>query len=163
MLEELKSLHEAIVAQLKETATNSYNSFYRAYELLNEDKDKSKEMFIHILNNNDYLIASLDYYNDVFKDFDRSEDYLYISQILSLQIKTSQNLFVIARSEKKESEKEYYLAKKDEYKKELYFYYLIGSVNEKIKNILEAFVKDAEISENIVLLAENRYKNYINK
>lgn len=163
MEQELKNLHDAIVAQLKETATQSYNAFYRAYELLNEDKNASKEKFISIISNNDYVIQSLSFYDEKFKELDRSEDYLYIGQILSLQIKASHNLFVIARSDNNDSEKEYYISKKDHYKEELYFYYLLGGKEEKIKTILEAFVKDAEISENIILLAENRYKNYINQ
>ena len=163
MEQELKNLHDAIVAQLKETATQSYNAFSCAYELLNEDKNASKEKFINIISNNDYVIQSLEFYNERFKGLDRSEDYLYIGQILTLQIKASQNLFVIARSESNEPEMNYYLSKKDDYKKELYFYYLLAGDNEKIKIILEAFVKDSEISENIILLAENRYKNYINQ
>ena len=138
MPSELESLHNAIIDQLKETATNSYNSFYQAYEELSEHKDDSRIKFLNIIRNNDYVISSLSFYDDKFKDLDRSEDYLYIAQILSLQIKACHNLYVIDNDDK-------WLTRKEEYKSTLYHYYELGKNITKIGPILEAFIKDAGI------------------
>ena len=156
MNQEITLLHNAIVDQLKETATNSYNKFYRAYESLKEDKEASKEAFETILRNNDYVIASLDFYDDKFRSLDRSEDYLYIGQILSLQIKACHNLNFINQNED-------YNEKKNNYKILLYFYYLMAKELEKIGLIMEAFVKDALIGEEEIKVATNKYQKYIQR
>ena len=140
-MEEVNYLHQAVVDQLKETATHTYNEFLKAYESLNDDKEGSKGIFLAIIKNNDYLFSSLEFYNETFKDLDRSEDYLYISQLLNLQIKACHNLEVIYQSESnKEADK--YITKKEEYKKTLATYYQMNKDNNKIGPILEAFLKD---------------------
>ena len=159
-MEEITSLHNAFVAQLKETATHSYNTFYRAYEMLNEDKYQSRDKFLSLMRNNDYLLASLDFYDDKFYGLDRDEDYLYIGQILTLQVKAAHNLGVIQESDKEENT---YLNRKEEYKKNLYFYYLLGKDSKKIGEILLAFLKDVEIDEEVKEEATNRYQNFLKK
>ena len=163
MENENKELHIAVVNQMKEMATDSYNKFYRAYETLNDNKEKSKEIFLSIINSNDLLISSLDFYNDTFFGLNRSEDYLYIGQILSLQVKASHNLMVIAQSELLDEEIDKWNQRKNKYKIELYFYYLLAQNMEKIGDIILAFVKDAGIDETSKQEANKKYQSYITK
>ena len=149
-MENSKALHDSFLLQLKESATSSYNQFYKAYELLNENKVQSRDMFITLIKNNDYLISSFSFYNDLFKDLSRSEDYLYIGQILTLQVKASHNLFVIYRSDNLTSEMNYYQTKKYNYQKELVYYYNLSKDDPKLFPIMEAFIKDVGVNEDLL-------------
>ena len=144
-MSEIDYLHESILAQLKESSTNTFNKFSSAFELLNTDKNKAKLMFLEIVKDTDYLISSMEFYNDQFKGLDRSEDYLYIGQLLNLQIKACHDLAVIFNSEKNLVEANRYSSKKDNYKKILYSYYLLAKDNPKVDKILEIFLREADI------------------
>ena len=144
-MEEIEYLHQAIVNQLKESATDTFNRFSRAYELLNTDKKKSELMFIEIVNNTDYLLSSMEYYKEKFKGMDRSEDYLYIGQLINLEIKACYDLMVIFTSEHNQIEVARYQGKKENYKKILYSYYLLAKGNDKVSKILELFLKEIDI------------------
>ena len=144
-MSELDYLHESILAQLKESSTNTFNKFSSEFELLNTDKNKAKLMFLEIVKDTDYLISSMEFYKDQFKGLDRSEDYLYIGQLLNLQIKACYDLAVIFNSEKNLVEANRYSSKKDNYKKILYSYYLLAKDNPKVGKILEIFLREADI------------------
>ena len=144
-MSELDYLHESILAQLKESSTNTFTKFSSAFELLNTDKNKAKLMFLEIVKDTDYLISSMEFYKDQFKGLDRNEDYLYIGQLLNLQIKACYDLAVIFNSEKNLVEANRYNSKKDNYKKILYSYYLLAKDNPKVGKILEIFLREADI------------------
>ena len=144
-MSEIDYLHESILAQLKESSTNTFNKFSSAFELLNRDKNKSKLMFLEIVKDTDYLISSMEFYKDQFKGLDRNEDYLYIGQLLNLEIKACYDLAVIFNNEKNSVEANRYLSKKDNYKKILYSYYLLAKDNPKVGKILEIFLREADI------------------
>ena len=144
-MEEVEYLHESLLSQLKESATKAYNNFFHAFELLNSNKNKSKEIFLNILKDGDFLLSSLEFYNDKFKGIDRSEDYLYIGQILSLQFKACHDLAVIFKSEKNDIQMNRYESKKDSYRNMLYSYYLLSKGNSKINKILETFLREIDI------------------
>ena len=144
-MSELDYLHESIIAQLKESSTDTFNKFSSAFELLNSDKNKAKLMFLEIVKDTDYLISSMEFYKDQFKGLDRNEDYLYIGQLLNLQIKACYDLAVIFNSEKNLVEANRYNSKKDNYKKILYSYYLLAKDNPKVGKILEIFLREADI------------------
>ena len=144
-MEEIEYLHSSLVEQLKEMATNHYNKFYRAFEIISTETNKSKAMFLEIVKDSDYLLSSLSFYNDKFMGMDRSEDYLYIGQIINLQIKACHDLAVIFKSEKNRVEEARYESKKDSYRKILYSYYLLAKDNPKVSKILEIFLREADI------------------
>lgn len=144
-MSEIDYLHESILAQLKESSTNTFNKFSSAFELLNTDKNKAKLMFLEIVKDTDYLISSMEFYKSQFKDLDRSEDYLYIGQLLNLEIKACYDLALIFNNEKNLVEANRYDSKKDNYKKILYSYYLLAKDNPKVGKILEIFLREADI------------------
>ena len=144
-MSELDYLHESILNQLKESSTNTFNKFSTAFESLNSDVKKSKLMFLEIVKDTDYLISSMEYYKNQFKGLDRSEDYLYIGQLLNLEIKACYDLSLIFNNEKNFVEANRYASKKENYKKILYSYYLLAKENPKVGKILEIFLREADI------------------
>ena len=144
-MSELDYLHESILNQLKESSTNTFNKFSTAFESLNSDVKKSKIMFLEIVKDTDYLVSSMEYYKDQFKGLDRSEDYLYIGQLLNLEIKACYDLSLIFNNEKNLVEANRYASKKENYKKILYSYYLLAKENPKVGKILEIFLREADI------------------
>lgn len=154
-------LHTSLLMTLKESATNAYNAFSVAYEKLNENKEESKKRFIEIIKSSDFLLSSMDYYMHLFKDIDTSEDILYVSQIITLLIKASHNLIVIAKSDNNDKEIDLYDKKKESYKDLLYFYYLLGEDNVKLQPILDAFIKDTGVGESNILAGYTKYNEFM--
>lgn len=154
MMNEYQYLYDGILNQLKETATTTFNLFSHAYELLNEDLDKSEKEFKDLIIQGEYVLKSMPFYNDKFINIKETDDLFYVIQILSLIIKAEHNLVVINRHNKLEENIPYYLGLKSYYQGELYFYYqlmIYKGIDEKTKTIIDLYYKEAKF-ENVHLL-----------
>ena len=149
MQDDNKYLHEAILNQLKETATTMYNVFSSGYENLNKDVEKAEKLFHDVLIQGDYVIKPMPFYNKSFRNLNRDEDIFYIIQILSLLTKASHNLWVIARHNKDDEELFLFQKREKYYQAELYFYYHLAhfyKVKKQIKEILDVYYQEMDIS-----------------
>ena len=149
MQDDNKYLHEAILNQLKETATTMYNVFSSGYENLNKDVDKAEKLFHDVLIQGDYVIKPMPFYNKSFRNLNRDEDIFYIIQILSLLTKASHNLWVIARHNKDDEGLIRFQKREQYYKAQLYFYYHLASfydVKKQIREILDVYFKEINAS-----------------
>lgn len=138
-------IHNNLIDQLKETYTKAFNLFTVAYKNLNEDVKKAKKEFIEIINNCNFVVKSLPFYDDNFKNFNRNEDLFYIVQMLSLLVKASHNLWVIARHNNDEEEKKKYNKMKHHYKGLLYYYYHLSyllKVERRVLDIMDVIYKE---------------------
>lgn len=167
-------LHKSFLAQLKESATTLFNLFSDAYKNLNEDVLKAENQFKDVLTQANYIVKALPFYDNEFISINREEDYFYIIQILSLCIKASHNLIVIARHNKDKNSQKIYKKINSIYKGKFYFYYhlvYLFNTNKKVKEVVDVFFKEVyyelvekAIGETMVLefsLRHNMLKNYL--
>ena len=162
-MEEINSLHNSFVMQLVEQATKSYNQFSRGFEIIKTNVEEAENLFQNVLKNNDYYLSSMEFYNDQFYGLDRSDELLYLGQLLSLQVKACRNLVVINRNKSIEGQALYYESRMNQYKEDLYFYNLLAKDLVKAGPILMMFTKDAHIEDSIIEKATLRYNEYIKK
>ena len=149
MDDSLLYLHRSLLDQLKETATEFFNAFSEAYKNLNEDIDKAEEMFKSIINKANTILSPLPFYNDQFVGMDRSEDFFYIIQILSLCIKSTHNLYVISRHNKNETSMAIYEKISHHYKGLIFYYYhlvYLFDINKKVKEVVDVFYKEVNFT-----------------
>ena len=147
MDESKEYIHKSLVDQLKETATKLFNLFSDAYAKLNDNVNKANNEFLSLLRDANYIIKPLSFYDDELITYNRNEDFFYIIQILSLCVKASHNLWVIARHNKNKEEMNNNQNLKSYYKGKLYYYYhlayLLG-IDNKTKEIVDIFYKENE-------------------
>ena len=144
-MSELNNLHQSILLQLKETSSHSYNAFSQAYEVMQKDQDEALTKYKNVINDNQYVLNATWYYLDQFIDLDMSEDFLYIGQILNLDIKASHNISIIYRNQNNLDKMALYEKNKILYQGHLYFiHHLLCflKTNNQIKLIIEAFLND---------------------
>jgi len=164
MHEEYAYLYPTYVDNLKQLATTIFNIFSDAYENLSKDVNKAEKQFQDILIQCDPFIKSLSFYNASFISLKRDEDYFYTIQILSLAIKASHNSFVIARHNKEEHKKELAINNRSYYKGLFYFYYQLTNifkVDNKVKEVIEAFYKEVNFEYVDIAIAHLELVNYL--
>jgi len=144
-MSELENLHQSILLQLKETSSHSFNAFSQAFEVMKKDQGDALNKFKNVIVDNQYVLNATWFYLDLFIELDMSEDFLYMGQLLNLDIKSTHNIIVLYRNKKDKEKMNEYEKRKILYQGHLYFIHHLSRIlktNNQIKLIIEAFLRD---------------------